>query len=60
LIEPALATVQTSADLLDQLIASGRTAAPNAVGPFPLPPVFGDPTADMAAELVASRDEECW
>lgn len=55
-----LVPVQPNVGLLDQLVASGRAVAPNVVGPFPLPPVFGDPAVDVAAELAASRDEERW
>ncbi|GIJ75928.1 prevent-host-death family protein [Micromonospora phaseoli] len=46
--------------LLGRLVAEGRATAPASAGPLPLPPVFGDPTVDVAAALVASRDEERW
>jgi len=48
---------QFRADLLDRLIAAGRAVAPDTTDPFPMPPVVGDPTIDVAAELAASRDE---
>jgi prevent-host-death family protein len=55
-----LVPVTRTQSLLDRLVAEGRATAPLAGGPFPLPPVLGDPGVDAAAELAAARDEERW
>lgn len=43
---------------LDQMIADGRVIPPALPGRPPRPPVSGDPSTDVAAHLVAMRDEE--
>ncbi|MFJ4781072.1 type II toxin-antitoxin system Phd/YefM family antitoxin [Streptomyces sp. NPDC088762] len=55
-----LVPVTTTQSLLDRLVTEGRATAPLSEGPFPLPPVLGDPEVDAASELTAARDEERW
>ncbi|WP_033436235.1 type II toxin-antitoxin system Phd/YefM family antitoxin [Saccharothrix sp. NRRL B-16314] len=55
-----LVPVQPGADLLDQLVAAGQAIAPARRGPVVMPPDWGDAEVDVAAELVAARDEERW
>ena len=43
---------------LDRLVAEGRAHPPQSSGPIPAPVSFGDPDLDVAAGLVAMRDEE--
>ncbi|HEX5596293.1 MAG TPA: type II toxin-antitoxin system prevent-host-death family antitoxin [Micromonosporaceae bacterium] len=46
--------------VLARLVAQGRAVAPTTTGPLPVPPVFGDPSVDVAAELASSREDERW
>ena len=55
-----LVPAETGQTLLDRLVAEGQAVAPTAPGPIPTPPVVGDPTVDVAAELTVARDEERW
>lgn len=45
---------------LMRLVAAGRAAAPTSVGPVPLPRQLADEDVEVAAALVAMRDEERW
>ncbi|HEX5541771.1 MAG TPA: type II toxin-antitoxin system prevent-host-death family antitoxin [Micromonospora sp.] len=45
---------------LARLVAQGRAMAPTTMGPLPVPPVFGEPNVDIAAELASAREEERW
>jgi hypothetical protein len=42
------------------LVATGQAIAPTRTGPLAMPPELGDPNIDVAAELVAARDDERW
>ncbi|MFD1150188.1 type II toxin-antitoxin system Phd/YefM family antitoxin [Saccharothrix hoggarensis] len=55
-----LVPVQPNTDVLDRLVAAGQAIAPTRTGPLALPPDWGDADVDVAAELVAARDEERW
>ncbi|MEW1723390.1 type II toxin-antitoxin system prevent-host-death family antitoxin [Streptomyces sp. NPDC093109] len=55
-----LVPITTTQSLLDRLVAEGRATAPSMSGPFPLPPVLGDPAIDTGAEISAMREEERW
>lgn len=55
-----LVPIAGSQSVLDRMVTEGRATAPTSTGPFPLPPVLGDPDVDAAAELAAMRDEERW
>ncbi|MCC8247544.1 type II toxin-antitoxin system Phd/YefM family antitoxin [Saccharothrix luteola] len=55
-----LVPVQPGTDLLDSLVAAGQATAPTRTGPVVMPPDWGDAGVDVAAELVAARDEERW
>ena len=45
---------------LGRLVAEGRVIPPSASGRVPMPPVLGDPRADLGAELAAARLDERW
>ena len=45
---------------LNESVASGQATAPTRTGRLTMPPVVDDPEVDVAAELVAARDEERW
>jgi prevent-host-death family protein len=48
-------------DLLDKLVREGRVVAPTKKrGPFPMPPVSGDPNWSAAADIEAARSRERW
>ncbi|PSL55402.1 prevent-host-death family protein [Saccharothrix carnea] len=55
-----LVPVQSDADVLDRLVAAGQAIAPSRTGALVMPPDRGDADVDVAAELVAARDEERW
>jgi prevent-host-death family protein len=55
-----LVPVGSDVGLLDRLVAEGRATRPTSAGPLPVPPVHGDPTLDVAAELAQARDDERW
>ena len=48
----------TPEGLLERLVSEGRATAPTVAGPPPMPPVYGDPSIDVAAAIAAARDEE--
>lgn len=53
-----LVPVGDETSMLTRLVGTGRAVAPTSSGPIALPPRLGDPSVDVAAELVAMRDEE--
>jgi prevent-host-death family protein len=55
-----LVPIDEGRSALDRLVSEGRVAPPSVTGPVPMPPALGDPEVDIAAELVAARDEERW
>ncbi|MFD0200099.1 MULTISPECIES: type II toxin-antitoxin system Phd/YefM family antitoxin [Saccharothrix] len=55
-----LVPVQSDADVLDRLVAAGQAIVPSRTGALVMPPDWGDADVDVAAELVAARDEERW
>jgi len=55
-----LVPIEAGQSFLDRLVAEGKVTPPAVSGPIPRPPVIGDPTLDVAAELVAAREEERW
>ncbi|MEU4740005.1 type II toxin-antitoxin system prevent-host-death family antitoxin [Actinosynnema sp. NPDC023658] len=55
-----LVPVQPGTGLLDRLVAAGQAVAPTRTGPVAMPPDWGDADVDVAAELVAAREEERW
>ena len=55
-----LVPIDRGRSVLDRLVSEGRATPPSATGPIPMPPVLGDPEVDVAAELIAARDEERW
>ncbi len=55
-----LVPIDKGRTFLDRLVAEGKVTPPSVTGPIPRPPVLGDPTLDVAAELVAAREEERW
>jgi len=55
-----LVPVDRGLTVLDQLVADGKAAAPTIVGPVPRPRTSGDPTENVAEQLVADREAERW
>jgi prevent-host-death family protein len=48
----------TRSSALDDLIADGRITPATNHSPFPMPPVIGDPSVNIADELMRMREEE--
>lgn len=56
-----LVPVEGGLPLLERLAAEGRATPPSvAAGPVPAPPVLGDPSIDVAADIAAARKHERW
>lgn len=57
-VRVALVPVERGPEVLDRLVATGRATPPSVRSPVIVPAGDADPEFDVAAALVADRDEE--
>lgn len=55
-----LVPIDKERSFLDRMIAEGKAVPATLHGPIPMPPASGDPDLDVAAALVADRENERW